>query len=202
MTKHPIKLEAAARTDRGVHAIGQVVSTSVDTIPSLYNLNALLPPDIKVFSITDVPEHFHPSLDAKQKEYEYIVHTGHTHSPFTKDYAWHYRGPFDLFVMQMAAKKLIGTHDFSAFANAGAHKETIRTIYDITIREENNRLIFSILGKSFLYKMVRNIVGTLLYIGNSKLLSSDIKAILLDKNRKNAGITAPAHGLFLKRVYY
>lgn len=190
--------EAASRTDRGVHAEGQVIQFAlqkpIDPLRLLKGLNAVLPSDIRVLEI--VPKEFHPTLDAIGKEYRYRICQGPVQDPTQRLYSWHIRHPLDLEKVAFAAQALIGRHDFTAFANE-EEKNPICTIESIVFDGS-----FRIKGDRFLYKMVRNIVGTLVYVGCGKLPPDSIPAILESKDRKQAGMTAPPHGLYLHQVFY
>ncbi len=198
ITKEKTLPEAASRTDRGTHAEGQVIQFSLNHFwepnPLQKALNAVLAKEIRVLKL-DL-KHFHPTLDAIGKEYFYKLSLEAVQKPHERLYAWHYFYPLDPNKIERAKKDLLGTHDFSAFSNR-KEKNPICTIESIEF--DGN---FHIRGDRFVYKMVRNIVGTLLYIGSGKLLPDAIPKILESKDRKTAGITAPAHGLYLKRVYY
>jgi tRNA pseudouridine38-40 synthase len=189
--------EAASRTDRGVHAEGQVVQFSltkpIEPKKLQKALNAVLPHDIRLLALSHCT--FHPTLDALGKEYHYHLCLGPVEDPMCRLYAWHFRSPLDLGKMETEAKSLIGTHDFSAFANE-SEKDPICTLESIRITPEQ----IAIKGNRFLYKMVRNLVGTLLYIGCGK--RAHLAAILASRDRKQAGVTAPAHGLYLHQVFY
>jgi tRNA pseudouridine38-40 synthase len=191
--------EAASRTDRGVHARGQVIQFSLvnsqDPIKLLRALNAVLPSDIRVLEL--VHQEFHPTLDAIGKEYHYQLQLGPVHDPMTRLYAWHIHHDLDQKKMEQAMQDLIGTHDFTAFANE-PEKDPICTLESIEYKADR----FVIRGNRFLYKMVRNLVGTLVYIGMDKLPPDSIPQILQSRDRKLAGITAPAHGLYLHQVFY
>jgi tRNA pseudouridine38-40 synthase len=191
--------EAASRTDRGVHAEGQVIQfaleKSEDPHRLLKGLNAVLPKDIRIRTI--IPCFFHPTLDAIGKEYHYYIDGGPVQDPTRRLYAWHLIPPLDLAKIEKAAKDLIGTHNFTAFANE-EEKDPFCTIRSIEFKEGR----FEIKGDRFLYKMVRNIAGTLVFIGTGKLSHDCIPSILASRDRKKAGITAPAHGLYLHQVFY
>lgn len=203
-----VKLQAASRTDAGVHAEGQVVNFILETFRPLdqfnKSLNQLLPKTIRVKAIEKAADTFHATLDAKGKEYHYHLSQKKVHSPFERFFSWHYPFPLELEKMQVASQFFIGTHDFQTFGNA-AHpkrKDTLRTIYRLDIIQENEALRFEIYGNHFLYKMVRNLVGTLLYVGRGKLTLKQAEQLIAAKDRTLAGLTAPAHGLFLKKVFY
>jgi len=209
--QHDVVLQAASRTDAGVHAEGQVVNfhtqnEAADLSRLLVSLNQLLPGDIAVLTIEKAEDKFHPTLDAVSKEYHYEICSGHARNPVYRHYSWHVHYPLDVEAMRKGAEALIGEHDFSAFCNVKKNEETsdfIRRIDEIEIIElPKNRLRISIKGNRFLYRMARNIVGTLLYVGRQKIANSDVATILKGKKRIEAGVTAPAHGLKLYRVNY
>lgn len=197
MTQEEVLPEAASRTDRGVHAEGQVIQFSLSkewaTEKLQLGLNAHLPEDIRIQVVEK--KDFHPTLDAKGKEYHYRICQNLAQDPTLRLYSWHFYYPLDMGKIKNAIPDLLGTHDFSALANE-KEPNPICTIKDITFDGH----FFKIQGDRFLYKMVRNIVGTLLYIGSNKL--ENIAQILASKDRKLAGPTAPAHGLYLHQVFY
>ncbi len=203
--RHPVNLQAASRTDAGVHAEGQVVNFFTEAEVSLErlqkSLNGLLPKDISVLKMEEAEEAFHPTLGSRGKEYHYAVCLGSTQLPFYRNFSWHFSYPVNVEEMKKAALHLKGRHDFSAFTNE-SQENNVREIFDIVIESEENRLKIRVSGNNFLYKMVRNIVGTLLYVGCGKLSEKDVPAILKSKDRTLAGVTAPAVGLVLKEVFY
>ncbi len=190
--------EAASRTDRGVHAQGQVVQFALarPLEPQRLHrgLNAVLPSDIRILSLE--PHLFHPTLDALGKEYHYRLFLGPVPDPHTRLYAWHIPYPLDLAKMEQEAQQLLGTHDFTAFANE-PEKDPLCTLESIAFTDS---LTIQIRGNRFLYKMARNIAGALVYIGSDKLTS--LSDTLASRDRKKGGITAPAHGLHLHQVFY
>ncbi len=205
--QEPVTLQAASRTDRGVHAEGQVVNFMTDKAPpKKISLNRLLPPSIRVLEVNVMAHEFHPSLDALGKLYSYKICYGPTQLPFHRYFSWHVPGELNLDLMKKGAEILIGEHDFSAFCNVHEnlnYPHKWRRIDRIEIIElENNRLQIDIQGNHFLYKMVRNLVGTLVYVGLKKLSVEAIAHILASKARPQAGITAPAHGLTLRKIFF
>jgi tRNA pseudouridine38-40 synthase len=209
--QHSIVLQAASRTDAGVHADGQVVNFSthkqaLDTRKLLIGANSLLPSSIRILEISLVGSAFHATLDNIGKEYHYHVCTGTVQLPKHRFYSWHCHHPLNLSNMLEGTRYLIGKHDFKAFCNEKNREEYadhIRELQRIDIQEEpGERFLFRIKGNQFLYKMVRNIVGTLVYVGAGKLHSADLPQILASRDRTLAGVTAPAHGLFLHTVFY
>lgn len=207
--QHEVNLQAASRTDAGVHAEGQVVNFLMQKPIPLkrlhHSLNGMLPQEISVISAEEMPPDFHPTLDCVKKEYWYHLCNAHTQSPFYRDTSWHFPYPLDQCLMQKGAAHLLGTHDFSAFCNERQlwDRNPVCSLEKIEIIPlEHKRIRITLTGDHFLYKMARNIAGTLAYIGCGKLAVSDLPAILSGKDRTRAGVTAPAHGLVLKHVSY
>lgn len=207
--QHKVVLQAASRTDRGVHARGQVVNFFTDRRVELKKLflqiNALLPKDIRVLRVSKCHPSFHPTLNALEKTYEYRLSTSPFQSPFDRLYAWHFHKPLDLALMQEAALLLEGTHDFRGFTNqreGPSYKNSIRTIHKVSLSQEGENLKIAVTGKHFMYKMVRNLVGTLVFIGCKKLPIHVIHEVFSNKKRAHAGMTAPAHGLTLMHINY
>lgn len=206
-----IHLQAASRTDSNVHAEGQSVNFFTQKDPLslkklLLGINALLPPSIVALNIQEKPLSFHPTLDNLGKEYQYFVCNTPYQNPKHRFFSWHVKVPLKLDIMKEASEHLLGTHDFSAFCNQRSlliDKDPICTLYSIKIDLlDSKRLRFSITGNRFLYKMMRNLVGTLIYVGQGKITPSEVKEIILQKKRALAGVTAPAHGLYLVQVFY
>lgn len=204
-----ITLQAASRTDAGVHAEGQCVNflTAKSIAPEKLHksVNALLPPSIAVLSIEEVPLDFHPTLDNAGKEYHYWICNTPVQKPKNRFTSWHVPYPIDCAQMSSSAQCLLGTHDFSAFCNEYAllSKNPICNLYAITIESTcDSRILFKITGDRFLFRMVRNLVGTLVYIGLGKIASDTLPTILESKERSQGGVTAPAHGLHLMQVFY
>lgn len=170
------------------------------------SLNGLLPPDIRVLEVQTAPDDFHARYSAKSKIYHYHLHLDRVMSPFLRLYRHHVHFPIDLEELRAAAQMFIGTHDFSAFANeaaaGAAAKNPIRTLarLDIVPQEGGLRLEFE--GDSFLYKMVRNITGTLLDVCRGKIRREQIPEIFASKDRRMAGPAAPPQGLFLVKIDY
>lgn len=206
-----IALQAASRTDRGVHATGQVVDFhSIKPITDyrkfLLGINAVLPHDIAVLEAEEAPPGFHPTLNVETKTYEYAICFGKVQLPQDRLYSWHFHYPLDITKMREAAANLAGTHDFSAFCNQKNNEEYehhVRTVHSILLKPlGQERLTISVTGNHFLYKMVRNIVGTLAYVGCGKMTPQDVEKALISHDRTLAGVTAPAHGLTLSNITY
>ncbi len=209
--QHPVTLQAASRTDAGVHAYGQVVNfftkkEDLNLQRLQISLNQLLSPDIVVLSIQEELLNFHPTLDCKQKEYHYFFCKNDVQMPEHRLYSWHCPKLLFLPEMHQAAQFFLGRQDFSALCNFRKqqhYSSYIREVYSIDLVDlPNNRLLVKICGQNFLYKMVRNIVGTLVYVGMGKMALKELPSLLLSQDRTKAGITAPAHGLFLYKVMY
>jgi len=194
------KIFAASRTDAGVHAKEQVVNFFIKETSNLvlYSINSLLPKEIRALHLEEVSPTFNATFDSIKKEYLYQISTSPVHSPFERLTCWHYPHPLDLEAMRLASSYLIGEHDFSSFANKGSHENKIRHVESIQINNHS----FIITGKSFLYKMVRNIVGTLVYVGANKIKPTFMETLLHSRNRSLGGPSAPAHGLTLNKVFY
>ena len=206
-TGEQTKVTPSGRTDAGVHAIGQVVNFLTNsTIPAskfYIPLNQVLPQDIRVMSSTEAPVSFNSRKDAKQKTYMYKAYLGPVLSALEQDRVLHYPKPINMDLVSAACKMVEGEHDFSAFVSTGSSsKTTTRTIYECRANLENNYLTFEITGNGFLYNMVRILVGTILEIGQGKMSLDNFKKLLDGGDRKDAGKTAKACGLYLKSVMY
>jgi tRNA pseudouridine38-40 synthase len=208
LTGEPIRLFGSGRTDSGVHALGQVAhfktKSPMDILLMQRALNSLLPPDIVIQKIEEVHEGFHARKHSKSKVYEYRILNRHLRSAFQQGYVWHISQKLDLEAMRRAGRFLIGEHDFSSFQSTGSPtRTTIRKVMRAEWKKELKGLIrFEIEANGFLKQMVRSIVGTLVEVGKGKINSEEFKKILDSKDRKKAGPTAPAQGLFLKEVKY
>jgi len=201
------KLIAAGRTDAGVHAKGQVVNfTTESPIPISrwpIALNSCLPPDLIVWQAEEVPFSFHARFGAKTKTYQYIVSRRRWPDLFLRRFSYHFPRPLQVEPIRTAAAYLIGEHDFKGFSAAGSTvATTVRRIDRVEVAEREEELYFTLTGNGFLYKMVRNIVGALLLIGEGKADPSLIRTILTKGDRRMAGPTAPPQGLTLMAVEY
>lgn len=201
-----IGIHGAGRTDAGVHAIGQVFHFDDDSIPAeryAGALNSKLPHDIRAISSEAVEEDFHSRFDAKGKRYQYRILNQKRPIVLQRNYAWRVYQDLDIEKMRIAAKDLLGEHDFASFMAARSFVHTsVRTIHSVTIEKIDNEIIINIEGNGFLRSMVRIIAGTLVEMGHGQKDYRDINKIIEDKNRLSAGITAPASGLYLMEVYY
>ena len=156
--------------------------------------------------LAQAPDAFHPTIDAKGKIYHYHVCFGRVQLPHHRHYSWHFPYELKIEAMKQAAATLVGRKDFSALTNVKkneAYSDHVRHIKSIDIELiEPERLRFVVEGDHFLYKMVRNLVGTLCYTGCGKMESNALEGLLLLQDRRLMGMTAPAHGLILDSVHY
>jgi len=207
---HP-RVHSSSRTDTGVHALGMVAhfespraEFKIPVRKLALALNAHLPEDIRVLSAARAPAAFHARFEAKSKQYRYSVWNHPAMNPLLRRTSWHVTRPLDLKAMRAAAALFVGRHDFQSFAaNPGYAKEsTVRTLTRCNVKKSGPLLTFTIEGDGFLYKMCRGIVGTLVQVGLGKFPPGEIKAMLAKRDRRVAGMTAPAHGLVLWKVFY
>ena len=208
MTDQKITVIGSGRTDAGVHAFGQVANfkcnTKLTANEFLGGLNSLTPEDIVISACEEVSDEFHARFSATSKIYQYHILNRSNPAAIMRQYAWHIRKTLDLDAMRTALPCFIGSHDFKAFEGAGSPRaHTTRNVDRADLREEKDGyVVFGIEADGFLRYMVRNIVGTLVEVGLGKITPEDVKHILEIKDRTRAPATAPAHGLFLKRVKY
>ncbi len=207
LTATNITITGAGRTDSGVHAKGQVVNffTQTKLVPEKIQkaLNAILPEDIVVQKVEEVPLDFHSRYSAKSKTYSYRIYNGESRPLFERNFVYFYKRQLNLTNMELAAKQICGTHDFKTFQATGSSvKTTIRKVNFCTLDQIGSEIRLEINADGFLYHMVRNIVGTLIMVGNGKITFEDFKKILDSQDRNLAGPTAPAQGLCLEKVYY
>jgi len=207
---HPC-VHSSSRTDTGVHALGMVAHFEVPRTERQMSacklalaLNAWLPEDIRVVAAARAGEDFHARFDATGKQYRYYVWNQPAMNPLLRHTAWHVPRPLDLRAMRQAAPLFVGKHDFQSFAaNPGyAKASTVRTLSRCDVKRGGRLLTFIIEGDGFLYKMCRGIVGTLVQVGQGKIPADAIQPMLARKDRRVAGMTAPAHGLVLCKVFY
>jgi tRNA pseudouridine38-40 synthase len=204
----PVSIQGAGRTDAGVHAIAQCAHVDAPTgvLPLAKwtsALNANLPREIRITKCTRAPRDFHARFSAKGKIYTYRIWNDSFHSPFELGRSWHLPGELDVDALRVAAKLLLGTHDFAAFAaNRGTPvKDTTRTIHGIKIRRRGPLITLTFEGNGFLYKMVRLLTGSLIRCAQKRAEKEWITSLLAGGNGKT-NFAAPAHGLYLTRVLY
>jgi len=202
-----IEIDGSGRTDAGVHALGQCVSFKVNLTMPIENVkfvvNRRLPSDIYVECVTLRSDDFHARYCAIGKTYVYKIYTDQARNPFLDKYAFHFEHALDITAIKDAMRHFIGTYDFKTFMASGSNTEnTVQTIYRFDLEVVANEIVFTITGDGFLYNMVRIIIGTLIHVGTGKIKVSDIPSIIESEDRNRAKYTAPAHGLYLKSVYY
>ncbi len=203
MTQTHISTVSAGRTDKGVHALGQVFhfDSELDLDEKTWlRVNDRLPLDIRILKVVKVKSDFHARHSAKSKIYKYII-AKNPSTPFSKNYEVYIRN-LNITPMKEALPQLIGTHDFKGFCQHVPGKPTIKTIYKAELKETKKHYIFVFHGNSFLKYMVRSMMGTLIQIGLGKKETSIIETILTTKDRSLAGKTADSRGLFLVKIYY
>lgn len=207
LTGENILVIGASRTDSGVHALGNVaVFDTKTTIPAdriALALNQRLPEDIVITKSEEVPLDFHPRYCDCSKTYEYHIINTRIPNPTKRLTNYFVSYQLDLDKMRQAASYLVGEHDFVSFCNVRTDVEnTVRTITELEVWENGDEITIRITGNGFLYNMVRIIVGTLIRVGRGFYEPEKVKEILEAKDRKAAGVTAPAHGLMLMEICY
>ena len=203
----PTAVTGCSRTDAGVHAKVYVCSFSGETtipcdrIP--FVLNTMLPDDIVAYKCEIMHDSFNARFETVSKAYEYKIINRCFPDPLLRNYAWHYPVKLDIEKMKQAAELIRGKHDFASFCAAGSVvKSTVRTVMDLSVSCLDDVITVRAEADGFLYNMVRIITGTLVYVGNGKLLVEDIENLINKKDRRLLGITAPPQGLSLVEVNY
>lgn len=213
--KSRLDVTGCSRTDAGVHANDYVCNfkteASIEPRAIMRALNANLPHDIAVTSCLEASPDFHSRYFASGKEYIYKINNASYRDPFTRAYSFYCAKNLDVDLLSAAAEKFRGKHDFAAFCSAGAASsyrpespegDTVRTIIDTGVTREGDTVIFRVRGDGFLYNMVRIMTGTLMFVAQGKIKPEEIPAIIDCCERKRAGATAPALGLYLNKVFY
>lgn len=204
---HEVRIVGAGRTDSGVHALGQVASFSTERrLPEdayLKGLNGILPRDVAVVGVEEVPEDFCARRSASKKRYVYRISNRPVCSPLRRRTHWEIFRPLDVSAMREAAAHFLGKHDFSAFRASNCQAPTtVRELFRLDVLERGDEIVLVFEATAFLKHMVRNIVGTLVEVGQGKRPPDDPVRLLASGDRRLAGETAPAHGLTLERVWY
>ena len=205
------RLHSSSRTDTGVHALGMMAHFEIPKAESKMPVarlpiafNAFLPDDIRVLHATRTSINFHARFDATGKQYRYFIWNHPAMNPLLQGRSWHVPRKLDFAVMRQAAKHFVGKHDFKSFAATHNYEmeSTVRTLTRCDLKKSGANFTVTIEGDGFLYKMCRSIVGTLVQIGFGKFSPGDIKVMLAKTDRRAAGMSAPAHGLVLWKVFY
>jgi tRNA pseudouridine38-40 synthase len=205
------RLHSSSRTDTGVHALGMVAHFEIPRAEFkmaigrfALAINAWLPEDVRVVSAANAKEKFHARFDAGGKQYRYFVWNHAAMNPLLRRTAWHVPRKLDVRAMRTAARLFIGKLDFKSFAGTHTYemKTTVRTLTRCDVKKSGAQFTFIIESDGFLYKMCRGIVGTIVQAGLGKFPPGDIKTMLAKADRRVAGMTAPAHGLVLWKVFY
>ncbi|AHH12031.1 TRNA pseudouridine synthase A [Borrelia hermsii YBT] len=207
ISKTKIKIHSAGRTDKGVHARGQIISFYIKINIKLKNLktaiNSLLRKDIRIIKLKYVTDEFQPRFNAKRRKYSYYILNNENHYPWEGYQAYYVKKKLNINRLNEMAKMLIGIHDFTTFSCIKDQTNSkLKKIYFARFKKKNKLIIFEIIGSSFLWKMVRSIVGTIIDIEIKNESVDTFKKILNSKNRKFTRTTAPAKALFLDKVFY
>ena len=200
-------LHASGRTDSGVHARAQVVTFKMSTVPDLRRLahavSNLMKGELSVISADVVPDSFHPGRCSTHKQYSYRMLLRPSPAVLDHGRVWHVHQKLDLELMRREANVLVGCHDFTSFQDSDCNSKTpIKTIYSSVLESQGDTLVYTVIGSGFLKQMVRNIVGSLIDVGRGRLRGRTFEELLAARDRRLAGITAPAHGLTLDWVSY
>jgi tRNA pseudouridine38-40 synthase len=224
LTGETVSVLSAGRTDAGVHAFGQVanfrIASEIPLRGFVFGINQFLPETVSVREAEEVPLDFHATFDAVSKTYRYLIAAGPVRDPFLLARAWQVRRRLDVPRMQRAAQEICGTHDFRCFETQGSPRgTTVRTVFDCRVFEEDaaqsaigsatacahaetQQVTIEVTGDGFLYNMVRTIAGSLREVGLGKWSSETMRELIASGDRRRAGPTAPACGLYLVRVDY
>lgn len=204
---HPVKCTGAGRTDAGVHAEVYIANfRTSSTIPCdrlPLAVNTRLPDDIVVVKATEVPDEFNAIGSCLKKEYTYRIYNNRLGNAFLVNRAWFYPKYLDEKIMQAAADRFVGTHDFAAVRSVGTEtKTTVRTVHYFNVKRTGDLIECSVCADGFLYNMVRAMVGTIVYAAEGKFPPEAVSEILENKNRTAAGPTVPPGGLYMTNLWY
>lgn len=202
-----IAVHGCSRTDTGVHAnefcLNFRSELDIKDDNLIMALNTYLPDDIAVLKCKKVPLDFHARFDCVSKQYIYRIKEGKIKDPFNYNKVLLYKYPLNVGEMKKASSHFIGKHDFSSFCASGSTvSSNVRTVKFADVEKKGDEVVFTVEADGFLYNMVRIMTGTLLYVSQGKIKADDIADIIESKDRTKAGITAPAHGLYLNKVNY
>lgn len=206
VSQQPATVTGAGRTDSGVHAAGQVISFEIDwrhgEAALQRALNANLPADIAVLTLTEAEPSFHPRYWARRRAYRYTIYNAPVRSPLHRHTSWQVNRPLDVARMNEAAYSLVGTQDFATFGLPPKGENTVRQVFRAEWQRAGTLITFDIEANAFLYRMVRAIVGTLKLVGEGSWAVDEFTAALHARDRSRAGALAPPQGLVLLSVTY
>ncbi len=208
LTQERVKIVASGRTDTGVHALGQVVhfdlNKNFDPYKIISGLNFYLKDEeICIINAIKVDENFHARLSTKMRHYRYVIINRQSNLTLDRNRAYLVVPTLNIEAMQQAANFLIGRHDFTSFRDAECQAQSpIRSIKSILISQKDGKIFVDVSAKSFLHHMVRNIVGTLIWVGNKRINPQDVEKILKAKDRSKSGPNAPSCGLYFLECEY
>ena len=208
ITQQPVSLLGAGRTDSGVHAWGQVANfkttSPLTTAVMKAALTALLPKDILIRQVEEVDPFFHSRFSCRAKVYDYLFCRNTDNNPFIRHYVWFLPEPVDLDLIKSGLSFLAGEHDFASFQSQGSEvSHSVRTLYQALLLPGLwGCFKLRFMANGFLRHMVRNMVGTLMRVGSKRISVGELETIIKSKDRSQAGVMAPARGLFLRKVFY
>ncbi len=202
-----VNICGTSRTDSGVHSMGQVANMVIDSPVPPENLkkalNLVLPNDIAITDVEQMPLNFDPIGDPKSKHYRYTIYTGHSKQVFDFRRVWHYPYHLEVEKMRLAGERMVGTKDFKSFASAKDRRtDSIRTITRCDVTRSGDYITIDVEGNKFMYNMVRNMVGTLVEVGRGRWQPEKIDEIIAAADRKEAGLLAPPNGLCLMKIFF
>lgn len=207
VANHSVDVVCAGRTDKGVHALGQVAhfdsNAERDLHGWLLGINTYLPADIRVEAITSIQEDFHARFSAIARRYRYVIYNNRIPSALLRNQTSWFRFPLDITLMREAAQHLIGEHDFSSYRAVECQaRSPIRNVQELTLQQKGKFIFIDIKANGFLHHMVRNIAGVLLAIGSNKQNPIWAKEVLEARDRRAGSITANASGLYFMEAIY
>jgi tRNA pseudouridine38-40 synthase len=203
-----VRVEGSSRTDKGVHALQHMIRIEIDKdLDPEYFLNSLqgiTPYDIEIISCERTTKDWHPRFHAVAKRYLYRIWNGPRRSLFGSDTSWWIRSQLDVDSMNEVAQCFVGKHDFASFRTRSKDEpeDSVRTIHEFRVQRNGDHVLIQVVGNGFLYRMVRNLTGTLVEVGRGMKEASEVPKILAAQDRTAAGMAAPPEGLFLAEVSY
>jgi tRNA pseudouridine38-40 synthase len=206
LARQPVSITGAGRTDTGVHALGQVVSFTIEwrhgVLALQRALNANLPGDIAAPSVQETFLTFHPRFDARRRSYRYLIYNAPVRSPLRRLHSWHISQPLEMERMNEAAALLLGKHDFMTFGLPPQGENTVRNLYQARWVRQGEFLEFFVEANAFLYRMVRSLVGSLVFVGTQRWQIADFAGAFEARDRNRSAAAAPPQGLYLASITY